>query len=70
MMLGLLQVSGSFRIYEPCMAPEGQIFPTSRPEENGKFAPSTGHAVLLVGMDAKAVDAYFDTTGICGMNTY
>src|SRR5688572_25194912 len=62
MMLGLLQVSGNFRIYEPGTAPEGQILPTPRPEINGKFAPPTGRALLLVGQDMKSVDAYFDTT--------
>ncbi len=62
MMLGLLQVSGNFRIYEPGTAPVGQIFPTSKPEVNGTFAPPTGRALLLVGQDAKSVDAYFDAT--------
>lgn len=62
MMLGLLQVSGNFRIYEPGTAPEGQIFPTPTPEINGKFAPPTGHALLIVGWDVKSVDSYFDAT--------
>jgi oligosaccharide reducing-end xylanase len=62
MMLGLLQVSGNFRIYEPGTAPEGQVFPIPKPEVNGKFAPPTGRALLLVGQDAKSVDAYFDAT--------
>lgn len=62
MMLGLLQVSGNFRIYEPGMAPEGQIFPTPKPEINGKFAPPTGRALLLVGQTANDVDSYFDAT--------
>ena len=62
MMLGLLQVSGNFRIYEPGTAPTGQVFPTPKPEVNGKFAPSTGKALLLVGQDKKSVDAYFDAT--------
>ena len=62
MMLGLLQVSGNFRIYEPGTAPEGQVFPTPKPEISGKFAPPTGHALLLVGQDAESVDAYFDST--------
>ena len=61
-MLALLQVSGNFRIYEPGTAPEGQVFPTPRPEINGKFAPSTGNVLLLVGQDKKSVDAYFDAT--------
>ena len=62
MMLGLLQVSGNFRIYEPGTAPEGQVFPTPMPEVTGKFAPPTGHALLLVGNDKQSVDAYFDAT--------
>ena len=61
-MLGLLQVSGNFRIYEPGTAPEGQVFPTPKPEVVGKFAPPSGHALLLIGEDAKSVDAYFDAT--------
>ena len=62
MMLGLLQVSGNFRIYEPGMAPAGQVFPTPKPEVAGKFAPSSGKALLLVGDDKESVDAYFDAT--------
>ena len=62
MMLGLLQVSGNFRIYEPGTAPIGQIFSTPKPEVNGKFAPPTGRALLLVGPDAVSVDSYFDAT--------
>jgi oligosaccharide reducing-end xylanase len=64
MMLGLLQISGNFRIYEPGTAPalSGQVFPTLKPEVTGKFAPSTGNALLLVGQDQKNVDAYFDAT--------
>jgi oligosaccharide reducing-end xylanase len=62
MMLGLLQVSGNFRIYEPGTTPVGQVFPTPKPEISGKFAPPTGHALLLVGQDAKSIDAYFDAT--------
>jgi oligosaccharide reducing-end xylanase len=62
MMLGLLQVSGNFRIYEPGTAPAGQVFPTPKPEVAGKFAPSAGHALLLVGQDVESVNAYFDTT--------
>ncbi len=60
MMMGLLQVSGNFRIYESGIAPAGQIFPTPKPEVTGKFAPSTGHALLLIGQDKESVDAYFD----------
>jgi len=62
MMLGLLQVSGNFRIYEPGMAPEGQVFPTSKPVVTGKFVPTSGKALLLVGQDKEGVDAYFDST--------
>ena len=62
MMLGLLQVSGNFRIYEPGTAPAGQVFPTPKPEVNGRFAPPTGKALLLIGRDKESVDAYFDAT--------
>ncbi len=62
MMLGLLQVSGNFRIYEPGAAPAGQVFPTPKSEVNGKFAPKSGKALLLVGQDKESVDAYFDAT--------
>ena len=49
MMLGLLQVSGNFRIYEPGTAPEGKIFPSPKPEVYGRFAPAEGKALVLVG---------------------
>lgn len=62
MMLGLLQVSGNFRIYEPGAAPAGQVFPTPKPEVTGKFAPPTGRALLLVGQTADEVDSYFNAT--------
>ena len=62
MMLGLLQVSGNFRIYEPGTAPTGQVFPTPKPEVNGKLAPPSGKALLMVGYDRESVDAYFDAT--------
>lgn len=62
MMLGLLQVSGNFRIYEPGTAPEGQIFPTPRPDVGGKFAPSSGQALLIIGQGVQSVDAYFEAT--------
>jgi hypothetical protein len=62
MMMGLLQVSGNFRIYEPGTAPEGQVFPTPKPEVTGKFAPPSGRALLLVGQDVKSADAYFGAT--------
>jgi oligosaccharide reducing-end xylanase len=59
---GLLQTSGNFRIYKPGTAPEGQIFPTPKPEVNGKFSSPAGRALLLVGQDAENIDAYFDAT--------
>jgi hypothetical protein len=62
MMLGLLQVSGNFRIYEPGTAPAGQVFPTPKPEVFGKFAPPSGNALLLVGSDKESADAYFNAT--------
>jgi len=62
MMLGLLQASGNFRIYEPGTAPAGQVFPTPKPDVNGKFAPPTGKVLLLVGQDRESVDAYFEAT--------
>ncbi len=73
MMLGLLQVSGNFQIYEPGSAPAGQVFPTPRPEVAGRFAPATGKALLLVGQNAEDIDAYFRATvtapGGIAMNT-
>ena len=62
MMLGLLQVSGNFRIYEPGTAPEGQVFPTPKPEVTGKFTPPSGKVLLLVGQTAQEVDSYFNAT--------
>jgi oligosaccharide reducing-end xylanase len=62
MMMGLLQVSGNFRVYEPGTAPEGQVFPTPKTQVTGKFAPSTGKALLLVGQDKESADSYFDET--------
>jgi len=62
MMLGLLQVSGNFRIYEPGSAPMGQILPTPKPEATGRFAPPLGNGLLLVGDDKESIDAYFDAT--------
>ena len=62
MMLGLLQVSGNFRIYEPGSAPENAVFPTPMPEVSGKFAPPTGRALLLIGLHVEDVDSYFDAT--------
>ena len=62
MMLGLLQVSGNFRIYEPGAAPAGQIFPTPKPEITGKFTPPVGQALLIVGQTAADINSYFDAT--------
>lgn len=62
MMLGLLQVSGNFRIYEPGTAPAGQVFPTPKPEVTGKFSPPSGRALLVVGDGQENVNAYFDAT--------
>ncbi len=62
MMLGLLQVSGNFRIYEPGMAPAGQVFPTPKPEVAGKFVPPAGKVLLLVGQNVEDIDSYFDAT--------
>ena len=62
MMLGLLQVSGNFQIYEPGTAPAGQVFPTFRPDVNGKFLPPVGKALLIIGPDPASAAAYFDTT--------
>lgn len=62
MMLGLLQVSGNFRIYEPGTAPQGQNFPTPRPEVTGKFAPPAGQALLIIGDDVQSLDDYFTAT--------
>jgi len=58
-MLGLLQTSGNFRIYEPGVTPRAELPPPRAIE--GQFAPLTGRALLLVGPDAAGVSAYFDT---------
>lgn len=58
-LLGLLQASGNFRIYEPGAAPRVEAPPPPRAIA-GKFAPITGKALLMVGPDAEAVNAYFD----------
>lgn len=59
-MLGLLQASGNFRIYEPGVTPRAEAPPTPPRAIEGRFAPMTGRAVLLVGPDAAGVNAYFD----------
>lgn len=58
-MLGLLQASGNFRIYEPGVTPRAEAPPPPRAIA-GRFAPITGKALLLVGPDLNAVNAYFD----------
>lgn len=58
-MLGLLQTSGNFRIYEPGVTPRVEAPPPPRAIE-GRFAPITGKALLMVGPDADAANAYFD----------
>ena len=64
LLLGLLQVSGNFRIYEPgtTPAPGGQILPTPKPEITGRFVPQSGHALLVVGDTVESVNACFDAT--------
>jgi oligosaccharide reducing-end xylanase len=62
MILGLLQVSGNFRIYEPGTAPVGQVFPMPKPEVAGRFAPEAGKALLLVGQSVEDLNSYFDAT--------
>lgn len=59
-LLGLLQVSGNFRIYTPGSAPQSGSIATPVPQVAGKFAPPGGRALLLVGPDAKNISAYFD----------
>ncbi len=59
-LLGLLQTSGNFRIYEPGVSPRAEA-PLEPPRViKGKFAPVTGRALFLVGPDAAGVNAYFD----------
>jgi oligosaccharide reducing-end xylanase len=62
MMLGLLQVSGNFKIYAPGTAPEGQVFPTPAPEVKGLFAPPISRTLLLIGQDKDNINSYFDAT--------
>ncbi len=59
-MLGLLQTSGNFRIYEPGVTPRAETPPTPPRAIEGRCAPITGRALLLVGPDANGVIAYFD----------
>ena len=59
-MMGLLQASGNFQIYEPGVTPRAEIPPAPPRAIEGKFAPVTGRALLLVGPDAAGVNAYFD----------
>jgi oligosaccharide reducing-end xylanase len=59
-LMGLLQTSGNFRIYEPGVAPRAEA-PLETPRViQGKFAPATGQALLILGPDAAGVNAYFD----------
>jgi oligosaccharide reducing-end xylanase len=59
-MMGLLQASGNFQIYEPGVTPRAEVPPAPPRAIEGKFAPVTGRALLLVGPDAAGVNAYFD----------
>lgn len=59
-LLGLLQTSGNFRIYEPGVAPRAEAPPPPPRAIEGRFAPITGRALLLIGPDADGVNAYFD----------
>ena len=59
-MLGLLQASGNFRIYEPGVTPRAELPPPPPRAIEGRFAPITGRALLLIGPDADGVNAYFD----------
>ncbi len=59
-LMGLLQASGNFRIYEPGVAPRAAAPPNPPRAIEGKFAPVTGRALFLVGPDAVGVNAYFD----------
>lgn len=59
-MLGLLQTSGNFRIYEPGVTPRAELPPPPPRAIEGRFAPVTGRALLLVGPGREGVDAYFD----------
>jgi oligosaccharide reducing-end xylanase len=59
-MLGLLQTSDNFRIYEPGVTPRAEAPPEPPRAIAGKFAPITGRALFLVGPDAEGVNAYFE----------
>ncbi|HAE60044.1 MAG TPA: hypothetical protein DCG54_11220 [Anaerolineae bacterium] len=59
-MMGLLQASGNFQIYEPGVTPRAEIPPAPPRAIEGKFSPVTGRALLLIGPDAAGVNAYFD----------
>lgn len=59
-MMGLLQASGNFRIYEPGITPRAELPPPPPRAIEGRFAPITGRALLLIGPNADGVNAYFD----------
>lgn len=59
-MMGLLQTSGNFRIYEPGVTPRAEVPPAPPRAIEGRFAPITGRALLLAGPDTAGVNAYFD----------
>jgi oligosaccharide reducing-end xylanase len=59
-LMGLLQASGNFRIYEPGVTPRAEVPPAPPRAIEGLFAPTTGRALFLVGPDAAGVNAYFD----------
>ncbi len=61
-MLGLLQASGKFQIVgRDTISSYNLATPPPPPRAiEGRFAPITGRALLMVGPDAGGVDAYFD----------
>ncbi|HEY4722426.1 MAG TPA: glycosyl hydrolase, partial [Anaerolineae bacterium] len=64
-LLGLLHVSGNFKIYEPGAA-SASPRPTSTPDPimKAKFVPPDGKTLLIVGQDLDTVDEYARTVGI------
>lgn len=62
-LLGLMQASGNFRIIERVGQDtilSGATPTPTPPAIEGRFAPASGRALLLLGPDAEGVDAYFD----------